>query len=66
MTSSSLFEEPFQGTLITACDIATGESETQEILHDYCLVTSGDCEIVDIHVCENGTHVITVKGVQRG
>lgn len=64
--NDSLFAEPFKGTSVTARDIATGESETQTILHDYCLVTSGDCYVADIAVRPDGTHFITVKGVQRG
>lgn len=60
--SLGLASEPI--TRVTACDIESGESETQEVAHDYVIVTSGNCSIENIAVMPNGTHVITVKGVE--
>lgn len=54
---------------VTATDVKTGDSLTQEIWDDYCLVTAGGCEEtnVTVHYKSDGTqtHVITVKGVRR-
>lgn len=55
---------------VTATDVATGRSTSQEIWDDYILVTAGGCEAtnVTVHNKTDGTqtHVITVKGVRRG
>lgn len=55
---------------VTATDVATGDSETHEIWHDYCIVAAGGAEVthVQVHAKSDGTatHVITVKGVRRG
>lgn len=55
---------------VTATDPMTGDSDTQQIWNDYCLVTAGTAEVtgIQIHAKDDGTatHVITVKGVRRG
>lgn len=55
---------------VTATDPATGESDTQEIWNDYCLIAAGSAEVTSfqVHAKADGTatHVITVKGVRRG
>lgn len=55
---------------VTATDPATGDSDTQKIWNDYCMVTAGTAEVtnVQVHAKDDGTatHVITVKGVRRG
>lgn len=63
---SSLEDDGPKGTAVMACDIATGETETQEIVNDYCIVTDGGCRVDGVQAYANGTHVITVKGVKRG
>lgn len=54
---------------VVATDPATGESDTQEIWDDYCLVTAGGCDVSDIQVWTKAdgseTHMVTIKGVRR-
>ena len=54
------------GTAVTARDLATGESETNEIRDDYVIVTDGRCYVSGTTVYANGTHVITVKKERAG
>jgi hypothetical protein len=59
--------EPPKGIEVTARDLASpGDSQTQVIDDDYCLVTAGDCYVAGTQVHPvTGTHVITVKNVRR-
>jgi hypothetical protein len=50
---------------VTARDTASGESGTQTIADDYCLITAGTCEVTNVQIHANGTHVVTIKGVKR-
>lgn len=56
--------------LVTATDPGTGDSDTQRIWDDYCLVAAGSAEVanIQVHAKSDGTatHVITIKGVRRG
>lgn len=49
------------GTRVTCEDLATGESESQVIRDDYCLVTDGRMEVTSMQVHGNGTVQITLK-----
>ncbi|MCR1785329.1 hypothetical protein KVF89_22505 [Nocardioides carbamazepini] len=55
---------------VTARDTANGDSKTQTIRDDYCLVAAGTAEVTSIQVYAKddgtSTHVVTVKGVRRG
>lgn len=55
---------------VTCTDLANGDSESQEIWDDYCLVAVGSAYVdnFQVHAKSDGTatHVITVKGVRRG
>lgn len=55
---------------VTATDVANGDSSTQDIWDDYCIVAAGSAEVTHFQVHANSdgtaTHVITVKGVRRG
>lgn len=54
---------------VTATDLATGDSDDQDIWDDYCIVTAGGCDVtnVGVHYKADGTqtHILTVKGVRR-
>lgn len=56
--------------LVTAADPKTGDSDTQQIWDDYCLVAVGSAKVANIQVHRKGdgtaTHVVTIKGVRRG
>ena len=55
---------------VTCTDLASSESDSQEITDNYVLVTAGSCDVtyVSTTACKDGTetHVITVKGARRG
>ncbi len=50
------------GIRVTVEDLATGESESQEIHDDYVIVCAGSCHVAHVNAFGNGTHVLTVKG----
>lgn len=51
---------------VTVEDLATGESETQEVHDDYIIVCAGSCHVAHINTYPTkGTHVLTIKG-RRG
>lgn len=55
-----------KGIRVTVTDLETGESETKDIQNDYVIVTAGACEVTNIQTYPmKGTHVLTVKGVNR-
>lgn len=48
---------------VTVEDLATGETESQEIRDDYIIVCAGTCHVDGIQTYPTkGTHVLTVKG----
>jgi hypothetical protein len=49
------------GTLVTARDLATGESEAREITNDYIIICDGLCYVDGVQVYGNGTTVVTLK-----
>lgn len=54
------------GIRVTVEDLATGESESQEIHDDYVIVCAGTCHVA--HVSDypmKGTQVLTIKGRGR-
>lgn len=54
-----------KGIKVTVEDLETGEKDTAEILNDYIIITAGTCEVANMQVHANGTHVITVKGAAQ-
>ncbi len=50
-----------EGTRITATDVQTGETQTQVIRDDYCLITDGRMEVSTFQRYANGTVQITLK-----
>lgn len=54
-----------QGIRVTVTDLATGKSQSTEIIDDYVLVTAGTCGVSSLQKYPStGTHSITVKGVK--
>lgn len=54
---------PDPGIRVTVEDLATGESESQEIRDDYVIVCAGTCHVAHVNdYPTKGTHVLTVKG----
>lgn len=55
-----------QGTVVTARDVATGQTGSRTIVNDYLLVTDGNAyrHSIQVHRNKDGgwMHVITVKG----
>ena len=50
---------------ITVTDTETGDSETQTIENDYCVVVAGTCHIAGVQEYPTkGTTVLTIKGRQ--
>jgi hypothetical protein len=50
------------GTRITATEIATGESESREIVDDFVLITDGRCYLAHTAAyLSTGTTVLTIK-----
>lgn len=48
---------------VTVEDLATGETETEELRDDYIIVCAGSCHVAHINSYpQKGTHVLTVKG----
>lgn len=48
---------------VTVEDLATGESETQEIYNDYVIVCAGTCHVAHVNdYPTKGTQVLTIKG----
>lgn len=48
---------------VTARDVATGESGVKDVpLHDYFVLTTGDCHVDQVTSYSNGTVVLTIKG----
>lgn len=50
-----------KGTRITCEDLETGETETQTIVDDYCLVVDGRMFIAGLQTYANGTVQVTLK-----
>lgn len=54
------------GIRVTVTDLDTGDSESTEIENDYVLICDGTAHLCHTQVTtKGGTHVLTVKGVQR-
>jgi hypothetical protein len=50
------------GTRITCVDIDNpAETETQEILNDFVVITDGTCSVTHVQAFANGTAQITIK-----
>lgn len=50
------------GTRVTATDLASGDSESVDIIDDYVLICDGDRYLSDVQVAPNtGTVVLTVR-----
>jgi hypothetical protein len=49
---------------IVVTDLATGESETQDVAdNDYWILTTGACHVSHTQVFPTkGTHILTIKG----
>lgn len=57
--------EPEKGIRVTIDDLATGETEVQEVRWgDYLLICVGPCRLTNIAAYASGTHVVTIKGVR--
>ncbi len=51
------------GIRVTVEDLATGETESQEIRDDYVIVCAGSCYVAHVNDYPmKGTQVLTVKG----
>jgi hypothetical protein len=54
--------EPSPPIRVTVEDLATGETETVEIMDDYVILAAGSCHVDHVQAYANGTHILTVKG----
>lgn len=55
-----------KGIRVTITDLATGDSQSADIMDDYVLITAGTARQTAVQVYpKSGTHVLTVKGVKR-
>jgi len=50
---------------VTAYDPETGDTQTSEIVDDFCITVAGTAEITSWIVHANGTHQLTIKNVRR-
>lgn len=51
------------GIRVTVEDLATGETESQQVQNDYIIVCAGSCHVAHTQVYpKKGTHVLTIKG----
>lgn len=54
-----------KGIRVTVEDLATGQSEIQEVAWgDYLLICVGPCRRTGTTAYASGTHVVTIKGVR--
>ena len=47
---------------VTVEDLATGDTETIEVMDDYVILAAGSCWVDHVQTYANGTHILTVKG----
>lgn len=51
---------------VTVRDLENGDEESCDIENDYVVTVAGNAYVAHTSVHANGTHVITIKGLQKG